>query len=418
MPKMLWVLILAASLHLPAAAQRSDVNYDEDKVPSYILPDPLRMHSGLVVRDADTWMRRRRPEILRLFETYMYGRSPARPKTVPFEVLSEEAALGGKAVRKQVAVYFSGKKEGPKMQLLLYVPADAPKPAPAFLGLNFGGNHTVHADPGIRLGEIWVRPDPKKPAMEKRPARPDSRGSASEAWQVEKILARGYALATIYTGDIEPDFPGGIEHGFRTLYYTAGQSPAPDEWGTIAAWAWGLSRALDYLENDPAVDAKRVAVIGHSRLGKTALWAAAQDQRFAMCFSIQSGEGGAAISRRKFGERVRNLNTSFPHWFCGNYKTFNDLEDELPVDSHMLIALIAPRPVYVSSAEDDRWADPRGEYLALVHAEPVYHLFGRSMPSSMGYHIRPGKHSVIAYDWDQYLPFADRWLKAAGGAAE
>ncbi len=382
-------------------------NYDEAKVPAYTLPDALTLAGGRRVTTADAWTRQRRPEILELFRTWVYGRSPAKPAGIKFETLETEKTSIG--LRKQVRVLFNGKPDGPTMDILIYLPAAAKKPVPLFLGLNFGGNQIVHSDPGIRETTGWT-------------GKPRPRGSSAGQWQVEKILARGYGFATVFYGDIDPDFDDGFKNGVHALYPERG----PDSWGSIGAWAWGLSRALDYLETDRAVDARRVAVIGHSRLGKTALWAGAQDTRFALVISNDSGEGGAAISRRMFGENVKDLNTRFPHWFCANYRKFNERVDELPVDQHMLIALMAPRPVYVASAEQDRWADPRGEFLAAVAAGPVYRLFGRKgletdqMPAihqpimnSIGYHIRAGKHDVTEYDWEQYLKFADMHLGTA-----
>jgi hypothetical protein len=414
-------IVTLLALGCCAAAQTNQYNFDESKVKPYTLPSALTLLNGEPMRDAAMWNEWRRPEILHLFETYEYGRTPG-PLSVRMEVVSNEPGAGvlsGLATRKQIVIHFSsGSANNPaglKENLLLYIPSAHRGPAPVFLGLNFGGNHTVAADPGIRLNEVWARQVRQIPDA-------STRGSGASQWQVEKILARGYALATIYYGDIEPDFDGGMRYGVRPLLFRPGQTePDADEWGAIGAWAWGLSRAVDYLETDPDIDAKKIALMGHSRLGKTALWAGAQDTRFAMVISNESGEGGASLSRRNYGEDLRHLNTAFPHWFCANYHRFTDHEPMLPVDSHMLLALIAPRPLYVASAEEDRGSDPRGEFLAAYNAGPVYRLLGKrgigsdQMPGlhqpvgdTVAYHIRAGKHDVTAYDWDRYLDFADR----------
>lgn len=405
---------------LVALAQPDGYNYDEDKVPEFKLPDPLTLKSGKKVKNAQVWNNKRRPQILKLFEEHVYGRSPAPRDDMHFEVTSvNEKALDGKAVRKEVSVYFSAAKDGPQMSILMYLPANAKGPTPTFLGLNFNGNHAIHPDPQITLAKGWVRKG--KGVVDNR-ATEDSRGSNASRWAVDMILDRGYGVATIYYGDIDPDFDDDFQNGVHPLFNKEGEKkPAPDGWGSIAAWSWGLSRAVDYFETDGHVDHKRIAVMGHSRLGKTSLWAGASDERFAIVISNDSGCGGAALSRRRFGETVKRINTSFPHWFCDNFVKYNDNEDELPVDQHMLISLIAPRPVYIASAQEDRWADPRGEFLSGFYADPVYKLLGTEgiladkMPQidkpvmgTIGYHIRTGQHDVTDFDWNAYLDFADK----------
>lgn len=400
-----------------AAGQPKGFNYDEDKVPEYKLPDPLVMADGTPVKDAAMWRKQRRPEILGLFAEQVYGVTPKGKVKLRTEVLEiDKAAHGGLATRKQVRVWFGAAADAPFMDLLMYFPNSVKGRAPAFLGLNFGGNHTVQPDAEIRVTKSWVRS-----AASNHQASEKDRGNDAESWPVDMILKRGYAVVTAYYGDIDPDFDDGFKNGVHALF----GKPAANEWGSLGAWAWGLSRAMDVLEKEKLVDASRVAVMGHSRLGKATLWAGAQDERIAIVISNDSGEGGAALARRKFGETTERINTSFPHWFAGNFKQYNGKEETMPVDQHMLLALIAPRPLYVNSASEDAWADPRGEFLSALAADPVYRLLGypglliREFPGvekptiegTIGHHIRKGKHDVRAYDWTQWMNFADRHFK-------
>lgn len=400
-------------------------NYDESKVPAYRLPDPLLTSSGARVTSAKQWEAVRRPEILKMFTEQMYGRAPVPPRPISFsERVVDRAALSGKATFKEVTIQLLGQADGPALVALVVLPNDAPRPVPAFVGLNFNGNASTHPHPGISLTKSWMRKNPAKGVPDHQMTE-KTRGTAASRWPYEQIVDRGYAVVTAYYGDIDPDYDDGFQNGIHPFFYREGQTkPDSDEWGSIAAWAWGLSRIMDYVERDDAIDERHVAVMGHSRLGKTALWAGAVDQRFGIVISNDSGCGGAALSRRRFGETVKRINTVFPHWFCGNFKAYNDREDEMPFDQHMLIALMAPRPVLVCSAEEDRWADPRGEFLSCLHADPVFRLLGtdglgvRRMPgihqpvlTTVGYHIRAGKHDVTSLDWKTYCDFADHHWK-------
>ena len=411
--------ILISVCSVPTRAQTpANTNYDESQAGSYTLPDPLTFQNGTKVRGAKDWQRRR-AEIRGLFEENVFGRSPKASASINYQVFdSDKNALGGKATRKQVTIYFSPKSASPKEDVLIYVPNWAKKPVPLILSLNFSGNQAVIDDLGVKLGTVWDRTTHLPET-----AKEDSRGK-DKNFEVQKVLDRGYGFATINYQDVEPDFEGGISHGIRPLFYKSGQTqPAPNDWGAIGAWSYGLSRAMDYLEEDKDIDAKRVALMGHSRLGKTVLWTGAQDQRFAMVLASCPGEGGASLARRNYGETIRNLMDRFPFWFAANLNKYADDPNQLPVDMHELIALSAPRPVYVTGAEDDKWADPKGEFLALVAAGPVYRLLGAQglgtdqMPAlnqpiqhTLAFHYRTGKHEVTDFDWEQFLKFADVYL--------
>ena len=400
----------------------TEPNYDEAKVPGYTLPDLLTFADGQPVAQASDWPARR-AEILELFETEVYGKTPEIQLPMEVEAFAEVLnAQDGTIVQQQVILRFG--EASPEVNLLIYRPKAATQPVPAFLGLNFNGNHTVRADPGICITEAWMRNNADLGVSDNR-ASEQGRGGQADRWAIETILNRGYALATIYYGDIDPDFDDGFQNGVHPLFNDLDREKrAADAWGSIGTWAWGLSCALDYLETDSNIDASKVAVMGHSRLGKTSLWAGAQDPRFALVISNNSGCGGAALSRRRFGETVGRINRSFPHWFCHNFNQYNGKEDQLPVDQHQLIALIAPRPVYVASAVEDLWADPKGEFLAAKHADSVYRLLGtdglpadqmpdldQAVMGQIGYHVRSGGHNVTLYDWERYLDFADRHLR-------
>jgi hypothetical protein len=423
MKKILILIVLSVLFVQVSQAQRDKIIYEESKIPGYQLPDVLTRFNGKKIKSEKTWFKKQRPEILKKFTEEEYGKVPGHLKISEVKVWeTSDNALKGKAIRRQLSLYFKKDEKNLEVNVLMYLPKSTAK-VPVFLAYNFNGNHAINSDPAIRLTESWVENDPSVGFINNRVTE-QSRGFKSDSWPVEEIIKAGYGLVTVYYGDIDPD-KNDLTDGIQPFFYKSGQNrPNPDEWGSIAAWAWGLSRIMDYLETDDLVDSRKVAVLGHSRLGKAALWAGANDQRFAMVVSNESGCGGAALSKRMFGETVERINSSFPHWFCDNFKKYNDKEDLLPVDQHMLLAAIAPRPLYVASAEGDQWADPKGEFLSAKYASAVYELLGleglpaKDMPEvnqpvmgTIGYHIRSGKHDLTEYDWQQYLKFADKHFK-------
>lgn len=403
----------------------AQVNYDEASIPFYTLPEILTTEKGERINSTDEWERIRRPEVLQIFKDQMFGEVPDQNLKVSHTLTDiDETALEGKAIRKNIQMLIVKEEDSLTADLLVYLPvACMQQSVPVFLGMNFYGNHTIHSDPGIPVTESFVRNN-EGFFIENNRADDRSRGVRASRWPVEKILERGYGLAVIYYGDIDPDYDDNFQNGLHALLKDEYRDQ-PEKRSSISAWAWSLTRAMDYFERDKQIDHKKVIVIGHSRLGKASLWAGASDPRFAMVISNNSGCGGAALSKRAFGETVKAINDQFPHWFSENFKKYNDNEQALPFDQHMLLGLIAPRPVYVASAEGDQWADPTGEYLSLFHAGPVYALYRFPVFESekqpginhslqvgrMGYHIRSGKHDITDFDWEKYMDFADVHVK-------
>ncbi len=421
MKKIICYLLIAYPLH--RATAQFEPNYDERKVPEFEVPDPLTSFDGEKITDTSEWENTRRPELYRFFEEQVYGKVPGKLDSLFFNIVeASENALDGKAQRKQVEVSLFKNGKSLAFTILLYLPKTG-KPSPIFLGYNFYGNHTITDDTNVIVSQAWAM-DNTEFGITGHTLTEASRGVRTNRWAIEKIIDGGFGLATLYYGEVDPD-KNDFSDGLHSLFYKEGQErPKNDEWGSIAAWAFGMSRALDYFETDPDIDSARVLSFGHSRLGKAALWAGASDTRFAGVISNDSGCGGAALSKRKFGETVGRINTSFPYWFCDNFTEYTENEEALPIDQHELLALIAPRPLYVASAEDDQWADPRGEFLSARYASPVYELYGKKgitsnqMPevnspvqNTVAYHIRTGKHDVTHYDWEQYIAWAEKMVK-------
>jgi hypothetical protein len=377
----------------------------------------------------DTWWTDRRPELLALFQDHLYGDLPPSPPALRIEDHSAEAnALNGTATRRQVTLHFTERANGPSLDLLVYLPNDVEGPVPVFAGLNFAGNHTVQDDPAIRLPRSWV-PDWGDVPSDSGNAVEAARGTRDRRWPVGAIVDRGYGLITAYYGDLFPDREDGFgESVYQNLGDTAEFDPDGGNWSAISAWAWGLHRIMDYAEETDAIDNDRVLALGHSRLGKTALWAGATDRRFAAVIDNASGAGGSALFRRRYGERAVHLDTSFPHWFNETFSQYRENESALPVDQHQLLALIAPRPLLVSPKTEDQWADPRGMFLSAKHASPAWELLDEeglaadTLPdpdtpllSRLAFFLRTGEHDLLPTDWNVFLDFADRHLAADSG---
>jgi hypothetical protein len=421
-------------------AQSGELNYDEAKIQPYTLPDLLLSDSGTPIKTTRQWETVRRPEILKKFQEDMYGKVPGKPRDFHYETTYvDRRALNGKATREEVTLYFTQGKNGPSMVVLLYLPNNVKGRVPVFTGLNFTGNHAVQPDSTITVTDNWKRLNTNNAPGWKNlwPSQPSGwapvlnnktpqRGEEAYRWPVEELISHGYGVATAWYEDVEPDNPEGWKTGVRGRLARE-LNTQPGQWGSISAWAWGLSRIMDYLETNDRVNSDQVVVTGLSRLGKTALWAGANDPRFAIVISNDSGEGGAALSKRNYGETIELINRVNPHWFVEKYKRYNFHPEKLPFDAHMLIALSAPRPVYIASAIDDQPADPTGEFLSGKFAAPVYALYGKTglgadvqppvdtpVGQTIGYHVRTGGHDILLYDWQQFIAFADRHFDNSG----
>ncbi len=442
--KRLLLATLCLSCCVTTLAQRvPGYRYEESEIAPYTMLNPLVMQNGRPVTTPAQWMDQRRPEILRLFEENVYGRTPAAARHAVMHakvVEHNDHALDGLAVREQIELTFDPAPgvQPPasaqrSMRLLLYTPAGVHHPSPVIVGPNFTGNQSVVDDPAVQPTPLWSKSKDTGAPAQSLPAE-STRGTVSETWQVKLLLARGYGVATFYYGDLEPDMEGAASYSVRQLFTRASEAQPADSWGAVGAWAWGLSRAFDYLELDPLVDPTHIAVTGHSRLGKAADWAAAQDNRFAALLSTESGHGGQSIQRRALGETVAHLEHSFPYWFAPAYAQWVGHDAEIPADGNLLLSLQAPRLLYVASAEGDAWSDPKGEFLAASSASNVYRLLGKAaldahatMPavdepiglaSSVAYHERAGKHDVTRFDWEHYLDFLDQhWGKPSSTPA-
>ena len=419
------LVLVMANVCLASIAWGQEIrppNYDESKASSLRLVSVLAGADGKRIESKDQWELQRK-YLVDLLAKEEYGIAPSDPVSMSIEVFDDGVAvLAGepksKIRRRQIAVNLERRGKSVRIDLAVWSPKDRPS-APCFLGLNFRGNQSTCDDPSIRLTTSWC--DNRNPGVSQNKATQASRANQSERWPIAQIVEGGFAVATAHYSDIDPDFDDGFENGVHGLFPDHRlDAEHPDRWGSIAAWAWGMSRLADVLEKLEGIDPEGLMVVGHSRLGKTALWAGATDERFRLVVSNNSGCGGAALSQRIYGESVARINTSFPHWFNRNFRKYNDNEDLLGFDQHQLIATIAPRPVYIASASNDKWADPLGELLSGHYASDAYTLHGKrgldakELPAVntplvhglIGYHLREGDHDMLLYDWQQFMAFA------------
>jgi hypothetical protein len=400
-------------------------NYTEARVGTYTLPDPLKLNNGQAVKDAKTWTEQRRPELLKYYQSEIYGRIPATAPKVSWQVVSNEAsALGGTAILKELAGHM-GSVDGPAIAATLYTPAKAAKPVPVLVSIsfNFPGGRRGRGTNSTNLANA---PSREGPAASTNAV--GASGGAALRGTPSELISHGFGYARIIYNSIETDIEGQTNVNLaRKLALSSTQTaPASDEWGAIAAWAWGISRFVDYLETEPLVDSKRIAITGVSRLGKTVLWAGANDPRIALVIASCSGEGGAALARRNYGETIAHLVTParYPYQFAGNYAKYAKDPGTLAVDTHCLIALIAPRPVLLQTGDTDRWSDPKGEFSAAIAARPVFELFhengpevdqlphaGQFVGDTLAYYMHAGGHGTVPSDWDIYLKFLNQHLR-------
>ena len=411
-------------------------NYDEAKIAPYTLEDPLTFLDGRKVTK-ENWAERRK-EILGIFAKEMYGEEPPKPETVVTELVDEKVTVAGYAIRRQYRMWFKADKSGPCINWAVWIPRHAKKPVPVISFLNYRGNYELVPDEDIAVPTAWVRTREQYGVGNDHKASPKTRGAMQDpnkatVLPLGTILARGYALMSACYTEISPD-PDRNEPDPRYRQNPFCYTGVFELWGkrdesrtdnitALGAWGWALSRGLDLAERIPEIDAKKAVVTGCSRLGKSALMAAARDERFAVCVPNQTGGGGVPLAKRDYGENVSTENRSFTHWYCTAYAKYaEDPAKTLTFDQHLFVACVAPRALLVEGFGAP-WFDTKGEYLALRAASPVWEMFyGTGLPAGawpepydtsaigprLGYVRRTEEHGISAYDWMWTMDFADK----------